>query len=169
MDPIVDLDKSKIDPDTVNMTTHQDYDVIVIGSGIGGLATASLLTRLARQRVLVLERHFRLGGFTHEFQRKGFRWDVGLHYVGGMAPGSTSRGLMDLVTGGAVEWDPMPHDFEVFHYPDLRLRAPSDPAEYRDRLVEAFPHEERGIDAYFRDVRRAGSQAAATVTSTPTT
>lgn len=42
----------------------------------------------------VLERHFRLGGFTHEFQRRRYRWDVALHYVGGMAAGTTSRGLM---------------------------------------------------------------------------
>ncbi len=39
-----------------------DYDVIVIGSGIGGLAAASLLAAVARKRVLVVERHFRLGG-----------------------------------------------------------------------------------------------------------
>lgn len=137
----------------------EDYDVIVIGSGIGGLAAATALTTLAKKRVLVLERHFALGGFTHEFQRHRFRWDVGLHYVGGMAPGTTSRALMDLVTGGTVDWAPMPEDFDVFHYPDLEVRASADPGTYRDRLVELFPEEAKGIDAYFDDVRRAAAWA----------
>jgi all-trans-retinol 13,14-reductase len=132
-----------------------EYDAIVIGSGVGGLAAAAILTDLGQQRVLVLERHFRLGGFTHEFQRKGYRWDVGLHYVGNMAPGQTSRGVMDLVTGGTVEWDRMPDDFEVFHYPGLDFPVPSDPRAYRDRLVAAFPEEEAGIDQFFADCKRA--------------
>lgn len=138
-----------------------DYDVIVIGSGIGGLTAASLLAQLADRRVLVLERHFRLGGFTHEFQRRGYRWDVGVHYIGGLTPGRTSRRLLDLVTGAgdpaaAVPWDKMPSDFEVFHYPDLELTVPDDPAEYAARLTAAFPHEAAGIARYFEDVRRAG-------------
>jgi phytoene dehydrogenase-like protein len=134
-----------------------DYDAIVIGSGIGGLAAAALLARLRGLRVLVLEKHFRLGGFTHEFERHGYRWDVGVHYVGGMGAGGSSRPLMDLITGGELEWTQMPEDFEVFHYPGLQFRVPSDPRRYRRRLTDAFPDEARAIKAYFRDVARAAS------------
>lgn len=71
-----------------NNRLQQDFDAIVIGSGMGGLTVASLLAQMRRWRVLVLEQHFKLGGFTHTFQRPGgYRWDVGLHYVGEMAPG----------------------------------------------------------------------------------
>ena len=54
----------------------QEYDVIVIGSGIGGLATASLLAQLKHQKVLVLEQHFKVGGFTHTFSRHNYKFDV---------------------------------------------------------------------------------------------
>jgi all-trans-retinol 13,14-reductase len=47
------------------------FDVIVIGSGIGGLTSAALLARHANKRVLVLERHSTAGGFTHTFHRPG--------------------------------------------------------------------------------------------------
>lgn len=72
------------------------YDAIVIGSGMGGLTTASLLGQLANKRVLVIERHFKLGGFTHAFRRKGYEWDVGVHYVGEMQKGALTRGMMKI-------------------------------------------------------------------------
>lgn len=137
--------------------SDHEFDAIVIGSGIGGLAAASLLAQFHHARVLVVERHFRLGGFTHEFRRGPYRWDVGLHYVGRMGRESSSRAMMDLVTSGAVEWDPLPDDFDVFHYPDLTLAAHADPQVYRDRLVAAFPDEADGIDAYFADVKKAAA------------
>src|SRR6516225_3415701 len=59
----------------------QSWDAIVVGSGIGGLATAALLSRYAGKKVLVLERHYIAGGYTHVFHRPGYEWDVGLHYV----------------------------------------------------------------------------------------
>jgi all-trans-retinol 13,14-reductase len=49
---------------------REDWDVVVVGSGMGGMTVASLLAQLAGKRVLVLERHFQLGGFTHGFRRK---------------------------------------------------------------------------------------------------
>lgn len=136
-------------------SSDNQYDAIVIGSGIGGLAAASLLAQLAGKRVLVLERHFVLGGFTQTFRRKGFRWDVGLHYVGQMQPGSQLRALFDLVTGGNVQWAALPDRFDHFIYPGLRFDAPTDRAQYAHELTAAFPHQANAIEAYFRDVARA--------------
>ncbi len=85
----------------------QNYDTIVIGSGMGGLTVASLLAQIAGQRVLLLERHFKAGGFTHSFKRDHYEWDVGLHYVGEMQPGRLNRRIMDLVTGHKVDWHPL--------------------------------------------------------------
>jgi all-trans-retinol 13,14-reductase len=131
------------------------YDAVVIGSGIGGLAAASLLAAVGGRRVLVLERHFRLGGFTQTFRRGRFTWDVGVHYVGELADGSLPRRLFDLASGGAVGWERMPSPFEVFEYPGLTFEVPDEPSAYREALGAAFPRERRAIDAYFRDVARA--------------
>ena len=64
------------------------YDVVVIGSGFGGLACAHLLSKAGRS-VLVLESHWQPGGCLQSYQRKGHTFDTGLHYVGGLREGET--------------------------------------------------------------------------------
>ena len=111
---------------------NRNFDLIIIGSGMGGLTVASLMAQFKQQRVLLLERHFRLGGFTHSFTRPGHRaWDVGLHYVGGMAAGEIGRQLFDFVTRGGVRWQKMPSPFEKFVYPDFTFDEPDDETSYR--------------------------------------
>ena len=129
-----------------------DYDAIIIGSGMGGLATASLLTQLKGFKVLVLEKHFKVGGFTHTFSRHGYKFDVGVHYVGEMQPGSRSRQLFDLVSGGAVDWAPLPDIYDKFVYPDFTVCASSNRAVYINELVNRFPHERSAIHKYFKDI-----------------
>lgn len=131
------------------------YDVIVIGSGMGGLTAAGLLAGVVGQRVLVLEKHTEPGGQTHVFRRDGASWDVGLHYVGQLAPGSSMRAYMDYLSGGALQWTRLPEAFDRFIYPGLDFGVPSDPQQYQQKLVAAFPDEARAIGRYFRDIQRA--------------
>jgi all-trans-retinol 13,14-reductase len=132
------------------------YDAIVIGSGMGGLTVAAIMARLKGWRVLVLERHFRAGGFTHTFKRPGgWEWDVGLHYVGGMELGAMGRRLFDFVTAGGVRWNPMPDSYDRFVYPDFEFSAPKGEANYREALARMFPHEGAAIARYFHDLHAA--------------
>jgi all-trans-retinol 13,14-reductase len=81
------------------------YDALIIGSGIGGLTTAALLSELG-WRVAVLEQHYTAGGATHSYERNGYEWDVGVHYIGDMGGATMSRRLMDFLTQGKVAWAP---------------------------------------------------------------
>ncbi len=135
------------------------YDAIVIGSGIGSLTTAGLLARAAGARVLVLEQHTTPGGLTHSFRRLGATWDVGVHYVGDMEPGSRPRQLMDYLTGGALTWNRMPAGYDRFYLPGhgLDVTIPAGADEYQRLLTSLFPHEKKAIRRYCRDVKRAYS------------
>ena len=129
------------------------FDVIIIGSGIGGLTTASLLATIGKKRVLVLESHFKFGGFLHSFKREGFEWDPGCHYVGDMAEGSRYRTCMDLITGRRVQWHKMDSPFEKIMFPDEVFDVPACPQTYQRQLTKRFPHEAKNIRQYFRDVK----------------
>lgn len=138
------------------MSTPSDYDAIVIGSGMGGLAFASLMARLRKWRVLVLERHFKIGGFTHTFTRPGgWSWDVGLHYVGEMGEGMIGRRLFDFITDGGVKWNSLPDVYDVFVYPNLRVSACKGKAHFRRALIASFPSERANIEQYFKDLKSA--------------
>ncbi|MGL5881359.1 MAG: NAD(P)-binding protein, partial [Xenococcaceae cyanobacterium] len=77
--------------------------------GIGGLTVAAILSKLNQKKVLILEQHYLIGGYTHEFDRiSKFKWDVGLHYVGQMGKGDFGRKLFDYLTDGKLEWNKMP-------------------------------------------------------------
>ncbi|MDO5083676.1 FAD-dependent oxidoreductase [Arachnia propionica] len=131
------------------------YDVIVIGSGIGGLTAAGLLAGVAGKRVLVLEKHSEPGGQTHTFRRGGASWDVGVHYVGAMSPGEDPRLLSDFLSAGELGWNRMPEEFDRYVYPDFELRPIADETEYFSRLVELFPAEKQAIERWFTDVKKA--------------
>jgi phytoene dehydrogenase-like protein len=87
-----------------------DYDAIVIGSGMGGLTTAALLSDLGK-KVCVLEQHYTAGGYTHSYERAGYEWDVGVHYIGEVGAPTRTRKLFDYLSGGNLDWAPMDDEY----------------------------------------------------------
>ena len=131
------------------------YDVIVIGSGVGGLAAAALLAKYGGRRVLVLERHYTAGGFTHVFKRPGFEWDVGLHYIGQIRdPDSEARRIFDHLTDGKLQWASMPDVYDRIIVRDQTFDFPSGIERFRERMKSYFPEDGRAIDRYIHSVNR---------------
>ncbi len=138
------------------MSNSNQFDAIVIGSGIGGLTTAAILSKFNHKKVLILEQHFVMGGFTQQFQRRGkFHWDVGLHYVGDLAEGEIARVIFDYITEGNLQWNKMPDPFEKFVYPDFTFEVSSEPQKYQSDLIAKFPDEAVAIKRYFSDLKKA--------------
>ncbi|MBM4373855.1 MAG: NAD(P)/FAD-dependent oxidoreductase [Deltaproteobacteria bacterium] len=126
-------------------------DVAVVGSGLGGLVSAAYLARRGL-RVAVFESHYVAGGCATQFERGArgarYRFDVGLHYVGDCAPGGMMPRILDDL-GIRVDFLPMDQDgFDELVFPDFRFRIPADLELYRQRLVQQFPAERRGIERY---------------------
>ncbi len=142
--------------------THDaSYDAIVIGSGLGGLSAAALLATYAGKRVLVLERHYTLGGFTHVFRRPGYEWDVGVHYVGDMQPGTPLRALFDAVTDARLEWADIGDVYDRVAIGNDRFDFPAGRERLRAALKRSFPAEAVAIDRYFDAVRAVVSSTFA--------
>lgn len=135
---------------------QESYDIIVIGSGVGGMSFASVMAQMYGKKGLVLERHYQAGGFTHEFSRKRkYSWDTGVHYVGDMGPDGMGRKVMDYLTENRLDWAPMPDPYEMFVYPDFKFPVSANKAQYKVDLKNLFPAEAKAIDEYFEDVETA--------------
>lgn len=129
------------------------WDTIVIGSGMGGAMTAGLLAKLG-QRVLVLEQHYVPGGFTHTFRRNGYVWDVGVHLVGDTALRALPGRVMQLLSGGQLQWRSVGEAYDELHFPgDFHLTLSSDPVVFIRDLKAAFPESADQVDAWRGAIR----------------
>jgi all-trans-retinol 13,14-reductase len=136
-----------------NLSLDDSWDVIVIGSGIGGLSAAALLSIYGRKRVLVLERHYVTGGYTHVFQRHGYEFDVGLHYIGEVQQeDSVLRRAFDTITDCQLEWAPMPDVYDRVVIGNRTYDFVSGIERFRARMKGYFPADSAAIDSYIAAV-----------------
>ena len=141
-----------------------EVDVAIIGAGLGGLVSGALLAQKGMS-VAIFDGHYVAGGCCTMFQRgpadARYRFDVGLHYIGDCGPeGRITKILRSL----DIDLDFVPLDpdgFDTIVLPNLRFRIPADRELYRERLVEAFPRERKGIDRYVRFLREVQTMGGA--------
>lgn len=137
----------------------KSFDTIIIGSGIGSLAAAAILAKEGQQ-VLVLERHYEPGGFTHVFKRRGYEWDVGIHYIGEMQrPNSMMKKLFDYITDGTLEWADMGDVYDCVVIGDKKYNFVKGIENFQNQLIEYFPDEQEAIENYVALVFKTGRTA----------
>lgn len=130
-----------------------DYDVLVIGSGAGGLTAAVALAR-AGQRVLICEQHYVPGGWCHSFTLEGYRFSPGVHYIGRLEPGGSLRrtyeglGVSEHIAFCEIN----PDGYDHIIVGDERFDIPKGRERYIDRLCVRFPREREGIQGFFAAV-----------------
>jgi len=136
-------------------TEHKPWDAIVIGSGMGGMTSAAALSKMGH-KVLLLEQYKTLGGLTHSFSREGFSWDVGIHYLGCVAPDDRERALIDWLTHTPMEFEPMGAVYDNLHLADALPLALSRPFEAQERdLKDRFPDDAEAIEKWIAALRVA--------------
>ena len=132
------------------MNAVATYDAVVIGSGIGGLVTATQLAAKGA-KVLVLERYLIPGGSGGYFERSGYRFDVGASMIFGFGDKGTTNLLTRALEAVDMKLETFADPVQIhYHLPDdLELRVHRNYEAFLQELIALFPHEEQGIRAFY--------------------
>ncbi len=125
--------------------TNDKIDAIVIGSGIGGLVTATQLTAKAA-KVLVLERYLIPGGNAGYFERQGYRFDVGASMIFGLGENGTTNLLTRALSSVNVSQEAIADPVQIhYHLPQgLDLKVDWVYEKFLQNLTAHFRHKEQG-------------------------
>jgi all-trans-retinol 13,14-reductase len=130
---------------------EDEYDVIIVGSGIGGLVCGSLLSKRG-YKVLVLEQHYQVGGYCSSFKRSGFVFNTGVEDVSGLwEKGPLTYLLKEL---GFKREELFVKNTSEYVFRGKRIKAES-LEEFTKILSEMFPDEEGNIRAFFDEAKKA--------------
>ena len=134
------------------MSSHMNsrtYDVVIIGSGYGGLLCGAILSKFDL-KVCVLEKHHQTGGNLQTFERKGIKFNSAMHYVGSLDEGQILHQLFTFL--GIIEnigIERLDRDcYEKVFIGDKEYCLASGLDAYKDRLLSYFPDEEKAIESY---------------------
>ena len=128
--------------------SQDEYDVVVIGSGLGGLTAANILARDG-MKVLLLEQHYKLGGLATWFKRPGGHiFDISLHgFPYGMVQ-SCRRYWSKEIADSIVQLEGVRFDNPMFS-----LTTTFDRNDFTNLLTTDFGIEEESVKNFFDAAR----------------
>ena len=126
----------------------QNYDVAIVGAGIGGLVCGCNLAKRGL-KVLICERHFQPGGYCTSFDRRGFRFDVGVHSLGSLREGGILFNILkDLELLDRIKFITSDLTDRIVT-PDKTVCLMRDRNKTKEELIINFPREKENIDNFF--------------------
>lgn len=133
------------------------YDVVIIGSGLGGLVCGSLLAR-EEKKVLILERQAQPGGCMQSYQRGRLSFDTGLHYIGGLAEGQQLHSIFSHLGLMKLPWVRLDADgFDRVTIGHQTFPMAEGYNHFARTLSEYFPKEKEGLRKYVELMRHLPS------------
>lgn len=124
------------------------YDAIIIGSGIGGLTCGCYLAK-SGAKVLIVEQQKKVGGYCSSFSRQGYKFDVGVHYLGGIKRGILGKILEEIDLKDEILFNQFnPSDKIVM--PENTTYVHSELKETIESFKNSFPSERKNIDSFFK-------------------
>ena len=138
------------------MKLKEKYDVVIVGSGLGGLVSAIILAKEGRS-VCVLEKNQQYGGNLQTFSRNKTIFDTGVHYIGGLSKGQNLYqyfkylGIMDDIELKQLDQDGF--DIITFDNDEIEYKHGQGYDNFIKGLVSQFPNEEKAIRAYCKKLK----------------
>lgn len=134
------------------------YDVVIIGSGLGGLACGRILSKHGL-KVVVLERQIQPGGSLQSYTRRGRCFDTGMHYVGGLAEGQALHELFAELNLLSLPWRRLdPDGFDRVTIGERTFLYKEGYENFAQELARSFPSERESLQAYVHALRDMGEK-----------
>ncbi|MDL2227609.1 NAD(P)/FAD-dependent oxidoreductase [Odoribacter sp. OttesenSCG-928-L07] len=133
---------------------NDKHDVIIVGSGLGGLVCGYILSKNG-YKVLIVEKNSQKGGCLQTFKRDGVKFDTGMHYIGSMEEGQVLYrffkyfNLLDDVPLSRLDKD----GYDVISINGEKYKFASGFENFTDELAKKFPENINDIEEYVRRVK----------------
>ena len=133
------------------------YDAVIIGSGLGGLECAHILSK-AGMSVLLLERGTQAGGCLQSYRRHGLAFDTGFHYVGGLDEGQSLHSAFRHLGLLRLPWQRLDNHFDRVTIGNQTFNFAQGYDAFVETLTVAFPAERDALNKYADMLKQCGEQ-----------
>ena len=136
------------------MELESKYDIVIIGSGLGGLGAGIMMTKQNPDlKVLIIEQHTIPGGYVTGFYRKGYYFDPGAEGFSSMYEGSALRKILNDIEfqHEYIKIDPL----ETYYFDDgKKIALYHDIEKFLIEVENAYPEEKKGTEDFLNECNR---------------